>query len=440
MTVNRIRENRAEYRAALNTAMPNVGWNDPAAIPPHGLFNQRHAGVPVTPKTALQVDTVFTALRVLANGFVNLGDPQSFTYGFDDDNRRYKIWDKPQPPVLTNTFGNMYQFDGMTRTIISLGLFGEAWWCKLLYDDMGYCTTVEVLNPAFIEVKPDKKDASKVTYWYGSGVGKVQIPNASMIHIPFMAMPGANRGLSSIEYAGIAMALALAAMEFGSQWFAQGASPSFILSTEQKLGDEEILRIAQKFQVEHSGLKQAHLPLIADSGLRIEKSSSTPDEAQFIGTLDYTRMVLASYFGLPSHLVGSTADKGNVWGKTVQEQGYQMEDFTYSGYTKRIEEVYSFGSVFTPAGHKVIYNYNNLRRGDSAGIAAEIQQERTAGVKTQNDIRVERWEQKPLPGGDNLNQPINTVISPPPPGPDDAAGPGPIPPAGPNKPPVPPTK
>ena len=431
MTVNRIRENRTEYRAALNSAVPNVGWNDPAAIPPHGLFNQRHAGVPVTPKTALQVDTVFTALRVLANGFINMGDARSFTYDYDDDNRPFKVWDKPQPAILSNTFGDMYQFDGMTRTIFSLALFGEAYWAKLLFDNLGYCTTVEVLNPAFIEVRADKKDNSKVAYWYGSGVNKIQIPNANMVHIPFMAMPGANRGLSSIEYAGIAMALALAAMEFGSQWFAQGASPSYILSTDQKLGDEEILRIAQKFQVEHSGLKQAHLPLIADSGLKIEKSGSTPDEAQFIGTLDYTRMVLASYFGLPSHLVGSTADKGNVWGKTVQEQGYQMEDFTYSGYTKRLEEVYSFGSVFTPAGHKVVYNPANMRRGDSAGIAAEIEQERAAGVKTPNDERIERWEMKPLPGGDNLQTGMNTFAAPAPPGePGSQApvGPKPFPP------------
>lgn len=315
MTARRLREQREEYRIALGSAMQNVGWNDPAAIPPHGLFNQRHAGVPVTPKTAMQVDTVFTALRVLANGFINMGNPRSFSYGFSEDNRPYKKWDKVQPPVLSNTFGDQYQFDGMTRTVLSLALFGEAWWVKLMYDDMGYCTMVEVLNPAFVEVRPDPNNKSRPTYWYGSGVNKVQIPAKSLIHIPFMAMPGGNRGLSSIEYAGIAMALALAAMEFGSQWFAQGAAPSYILSTEAKLSEEEVTRIAQKFQVEHSGLKQAHLPLVVDQGLKVDKTGASADEAQFINTLDYTRMVLASYFGLPSHLVGSTANKANIWGK-----------------------------------------------------------------------------------------------------------------------------
>lgn len=413
MTLQRIRENRDELRISLNTAMPNVGWNDPAAIPPHGLFNQRHAGVPVTPKTALQVDSVFTALRVLANGFVALGDPRSYTYGYDEYNRPYKVWDKGQPLILSNTFGNMYQFDGMTRTIISMALFGEAFWAKLMFDDMGYCTMAEVLNPAFLEVRPDKKDNSKVTYWYGSGSNKVQIPNKSLVHIPFMAMPGANRGLSSIEYAGIAMALALAAMEFGSQWFAQGASPSYILSTDQKLGDEEITRIAQKFQVEHSGLKQAHLPLVVDSNLKVDKTGATADEAQFTGTLEYSRLVLASYFGIPPHLVGAKGE-GNVWGKTIEEMAYQMEDFTFSGYTNRIAEVFSFGSVFTPAGHKVAYNYAKLHHADELHGAQAETAFRTGGTQTQNDIRVERHEQAPLPGGNDLDKPLNSAPHPPP--------------------------
>jgi hypothetical protein len=90
---------------------------------------------------------------------------------------------------------------------------------------------------------------------------------------------------------------------------------------------------------------------------------------------------------------------------------------TYSGYTKRLEEVFSFGSVFTPAGHKVSFSSQNMRRGDSAGIAVEIEQERNAGVKTQNDIRIERWEMKPIDGGDQLDVPMNTAPQPPkPPG------------------------
>ena len=52
-----------------------TGWglNDPSAIPPPGLCSMQRAGVPVTTQTSLQVDSVFTALRVLSNAVIKDG-------------------------------------------------------------------------------------------------------------------------------------------------------------------------------------------------------------------------------------------------------------------------------------------------------------------------------------------------------------------------------
>ena len=224
-----------------------------------------------------------------------------------------------------------------------------------------------------------------------------------------MAMPGAERGLNSIEYAGVSYALALAAMEFGQRWFAQGAAPSFLLSTEQKLGREEVERIARKFMVEHSGLQASHLPLVVDSGMKVEKISSTPDEAQFIGTLEYARMCIAAWFGLPSHLVGGGADKGNVWGKTVQEQAFQLVDFTLSGYTVRLNEAFS---SLLPTGVYACLDESTLLRANAADLAAEITALRTTSVVTQNDIRVDKLHMPPVPGGDDINAPLASNVSP----------------------------
>jgi HK97 family phage portal protein len=373
----------------------------------------QRAGVPVTPHTSLQVDAVFTSLRVISNAIIKLGNPRCYTEASDDSGRPYRVWQWPSPPILTNTFGGkppvgMWQHDGRRRTVISMALFGEAFWLTLLRDRLGYPTMLEVLHPAFVEVKKNKLSGA-TEYWYGSGVHKVQLENDDVTHIPFMAMPGAMRGLSSIEYGGVAFALALAAMEYGQRWFSQGASPSFLLTSEQKLGQEQIDRIAEKFLIQHSGLQAAHLPLVLDSGMKANKISSTPDEAQFIDTLEYARMCIASYFGLPAHLVGGTADKGNVWGKTVQEQAVQMEDFTLSGYTTPLDEAHS---SLLPAGQLAAFNTSKLRQANGADLAAEITAMRTATVKTQNDIRVASLELPPLPGGDDLNAPLASNVVP----------------------------
>jgi HK97 family phage portal protein len=368
----------------------------------------QRAGVPVTAHTSLQIDSVFTALRVLSNAIIKMGNPRAYKKQIDKNNVPYRVWLDPEPPVLNNTFGPMWQYDGIARTVISMALFGEAFWYVLERDNLQYPTTIEVLHPAFMEIKKDKETKSLI-YWYGAGTSKVQLDNSNIVDIPFMALPGALRGLNPIQYGGVSFALALAALEFGQRWFAQGASPSFLLSTDQKLGDEEVGRIADKFIVEHSGLQSSHLPLVVDSGLKVEKISSTPDEAQFINTLEYARMCIAAWFGLPSHLVGGTADKGNVWGKTVQEQGIQLVDFTLSGYIVRLEEAYS---SLLPRGQFASFNTHAIQQANYTDRAAYITALRTVGVETQNEIRSNELSLGPIEGGDNINAPLNSAPAP----------------------------
>ena len=418
MTIRRMRDGGAEQRASMMASFPNGwGWTDPAAIPPPGLYNMQRAGVPVTTHTSLQIDTVYTALRVLSNMVIKMGSPRSYTTGTDVANRHYREWQHPNAPLLENTWGNMFQFDGMSRSVISLGLFGECFWYTLMRDNSGFASTLEVLNPAFVKIEqagPQEAAARGTSvgapiYWYGNGINRVELARENVTHIPFVSLPGAMRGLNSLEYAGVAYALALAAMEYGQRWFSQGASPSFLLSTDQKLGREEVERIAQKFLVEHSGLQSAHLPLVVDSGLQVQKMSSTPDEAQYLNTLEYARSCIAAWFGLPAHLVGGTDDKGGVWGKTVMEQGIQLVDFTLSGYIVRLEEAFS---SLLPFGVRAKLDESSIVRSDGLVQAQRILALRTATVSTVNDIRVTELKLPPIEGGDDIAAPLASNTAP----------------------------
>ena len=98
----------------------------------------QRAGVPVTAHTSLQVDSVFTALRVLSNAIIKMGNPRAYKLATDDQNRPYKAWLKTQPTILTNTWGGQWQYDGQARTVVSLALFGEAFWYTLTRDYLGF--------------------------------------------------------------------------------------------------------------------------------------------------------------------------------------------------------------------------------------------------------------------------------------------------------------
>ena len=390
------------------------GWNDPSAIPPPGLYSQQRAGVPVTPHTVLQIGVVHRCLEVIVNSIIQMGNPQAYTLQQDKDNRNYRTYSPNQPAVLTNTWGLNNQTEGTTRTVASLGLFGEAFWYVLSRNYLQFPTALEVLNPLFLVVNQAEDGGPQ--YFYGTGVNRVELEREDVFHIQGLTMPGARRSLSTVEYESISFALALAALDYGSRWFAQGASPSFILTTEQRIGKDEVKRIAETFLVEHGGLQSAHLPLVVDSGLKVDRISSTPDEAQYLGTLEYVRQEIAGYFGIPSHLIGSTGDS-NLWGKGLEEANFSLIDFTLSGYTARINEAYT---NLLPRGTYAALDDRALARANSADRAHEVTSIRTATIMTPNEIRRDYYSLPPATGGDNLDAPLASNVAPPT---DDEANP-----------------
>ena len=385
------------------------GWNDPAAIPPPGLNSQSRAGVPVTPHTVMQIGVVHRCVEVLVNSVLQMGNPQAYRLLQDKDNRAYRSYLASQPGILTNTWGRLEQSEGSTQTIVSMAMFGEAFWYTISRDFYQFPNVVEVLNPVFLVVNQDKNTGMPV-YFYGTGVNRVELAYEDVKHIRGLTMPGARRALSTVEYESMSFAIALAAMEYGSRWFSQGASPSYLLSTDQKLGKDEVKRIAEMFLVEHSGLQAAHLPLVLDSGMQAHKISSTPDEAQFLGTLEHARQEIGGYFGVPAHLIGSTGDTGGVWGKGIEEANFGFSDFTLSGYTTRLNEAYS---SMLPRGQSAAINSRALQRANAADRAKEVQAIRTGTIMTPNEVRRDYYDLGPVVGGDVLDAPLASNIAPP---------------------------
>lgn len=400
-----------ERSSAVSVQALTYGWNDPAAIPPPGLQAMQRAGVLVTEDTMLQVDVVFTALRIITTAIIMMGDPRAHTMELAKDNQPYRVYLGDQPKLLTDTWGGMYQYDGMRRTLMSMALLGEAFWYTLDLDSLAYPTALEVLHPAFMELRP-RKDRKGVEYWYGTAADKVKLDPDLVTHIPFMAMPQANRGLNPVKYAGVSGALAMAAYEFGSTWFSQGSSPSFLLTTDKKLGTEEINRIAEKFMIEHSGLSKAHLPLVLDNGLQAKEVMSNPDEAQYLQTLEYARNVISTWFGIPVTMMPNALERQAPPGThTAQEEVTRFNTFTLSGYTIPVQQALS---RMLPETQKAVFIAEGLEKPDAQFQSQKIMALRNTGVASKNEIRVRELNLPPVddPDADSLDAPLASNVKP----------------------------
>jgi HK97 family phage portal protein len=429
VTVSRLREQRtqepAEERSSIGGSY-GTGYNytDFSAVPPPGLGDMARAGVLVTPDTLLQLDVVFTSLRIISTAILRTGDLRAYTEKLSSENIPYRKYLKKQPAFLTNTFGgfgNVYQYDGRRKTVMSMALFSEAFWYILARSKPeALAQTVEVLNPAFMEVKIAKqqdvaaKRASNVgesMYIYGAANDRKLLDPGDVVHIPFMSMPQSRRGLSTTKYAGISAALAMAAYEFGSTWFSQGASPSWLLTTDQKLGQAEVERIADKFGVEHSGLGQAHRPLVLDSGIKPEKALASPDEAQYLNTLSYARSVVSAWFGTDELIPNAMLRQPEAPAHTAQEKMQRFTTLTLSGYTGPLEEVHS---SLLPGEQKAAFEEHKLLTPDPQFLSQEIESLRNTQVATANNLRVRKlgWEPLDDPAADEAVMPLASNTAP----------------------------
>jgi HK97 family phage portal protein len=385
-------------------------------VPPHGFDTLNRAGVNVTPKTVLSIGVVQRCLEVIQNAFFVMGNPRPYRVQWDRDGFPYTAWipgtNTAFPALLNAPWGTQPFADnaavpynvGIGKTVVSMGLFGEAWWLIKARDYYGNASALEPLHPAFVEQKVDP-DASKLeSVWYGTGAKRVELDPADLVHIPRMILPGDRSGLSPIKNEAPIFAIAIAAVQYSQMWFAQGGQPSYVLSTDKKLGQDEIDRIFEHLLLEHSGLQKAYTPLILDSGVKPEIVGVDPEKSQMISTLQYVRSEITGYFGIPAHLVGGTGDTGNVWGKGIQEENFSLIDYTFSGYKVPIEEGFT---QITPRGQFVGIDERQLGRANALDTSRSTLANRTAGKTTQNEER--RIDGlPPLPGGDDLNQPLNS--------------------------------
>lgn len=293
---------------------------------------------------------------------------------------------------------------------MSLGLFGESFWYTVERDDLGYPTCMEVLHPSFMKVETD--DFGRRVYEYGMPNNWHVLDPDDVTHITRMAMPGAVRGLSGIEYGQVIFAIALAAYEYGSRWFAQGASPGYILTTKGKLNPSELQRIAEKFLFEHGGLANSHLPLIVDNGMEVSKIQSTPDESQYMQTLEFARSAIFDWFGIPLFLRNNALERNTPEPPgTISERSTAFLRFTLAGYIVPLQQ--GFSGILEDDLYAA-FDTSEFTRADVKSLAAEIMNLRNTQVASVNDIRVRKlgWEPSEEDDADKVLLPLASNVAP----------------------------
>ena len=142
------------------------------------------------------------------------------------------------------------------------------------------------------------------------------------------------RGKSPIRLHMENMGITAAAMEYGARFFGTGGNLGGFLMTDKSLTDEQYLRLKNTWSAQHQGLHNAHETAILEHGLKFERSTIPPDEAQFIATRKFQVEEVARIFNIPPILI--QAD-GNTTYNNVEQILIAFAQQTLIPWARRFE-------------------------------------------------------------------------------------------------------
>ena len=252
----------------------------------------------------------------------------------------------------------------------------------------------------------DRDESGNIVYEYmvsqedapiNSG-STVKLSPSEVLHIPGLGFDGLV-GYSPIAMAKNAIGLAIATEEYGSKFFANGATPSGILEFPGTVKEPE--RVRESWNRGFGG-ENKHKVAILEQGMKYTPISISPNEAQFLETRKFQIDEIARIFRVPPHMIGDL-EKSSF--SNIEQQSLEFVKYTLDPWVVRWEQ--SIKRTLLLPDEKGVYfakfNVDGLLRGDYQSRMNGYATARQNGWMSANDIRsLEQQDLIPDEEGGNL--------------------------------------
>ncbi len=335
---------------------------------------QTKSGQAVNNTTALSIASVHACVRVIADGIAGLGLK---LYKDDGQNRDQIIIH--YATALTNE-PNPYQtkYDFTKYMTSHLALTGNAY-AFINRDVRNIGIELHPIAPQYVTpVMQDGLLFYKVTL---AGYPPM-IPATEMLHFKGMCGDNPLVGLSPVVLHAETLGIDLAAISQSAGVYKNGVL-KFLLTSDAQIKIDQAGPLKKSLDdVIDGASRSAVLP----NGIKMEKLSLSPEEAQYLETRKFSSEEIARIFGVPASMIGATAGI-----KSSVEQEYQ--DFyarTLMSYAINIEQ--ELARKLLTENDKLTYyfkfNFNSLLRASANERADYYNKGIRGGWLSRNEARV----------------------------------------------------
>lgn len=251
------------------------------------------------------------------------------------------------------------------------------------------------LDPGNMTVK---LDAGRRVYEYKDGGKVARFAASEIIDIAFTMEADGVSHRSPISTCRDAIALAIAATNYGSKFFQNGGVPPFAVTGNFQSG-AALSRAADDLDAAvKKAAAEERQALTLPAGLEITPIGGDPERAQFIESKKFAVEEIARIYSIPPTFL---QDLSNGTFSNTEQQDLHFVKHTLKRWIEQAEQEMNLKLFGRGSRQYVEFNVDGLLRGDFAtrmeGHATAIQN----GISTPNEVRALENKQ-PLDGGDSL--------------------------------------
>lgn len=337
------------------------------------------SGKAVTVNSAIQTSTVYACVRVIAETIAGL----PFQMLKATNNEVEKATEHPLYRILhdePNT--EMTSFTWRETFITHLLLYGNSY-NQIIRNGRGQVVQLYPLLPDNMTVDRDEK-TGKLTYTYQTTSGeRVILRPEQVLHIPGLGFDGVI-GYSPIAMCKNAVGLGIAAEEYGSKFFSNGARPAGILSHPNQIKDPAALR--ESWNAAYGGSINSGKVAVLEEGMQFHPISIPNNEAQFLETRKFQVSEICRIYRVPPHLIGELE---HATFSNIEHQNISFAVHTIAPWLARIEQAINRSLLSDKEKGKYYahFNIDGLMRGDYKSRMEGYAIARQNGWMNTNDIR-----------------------------------------------------
>ncbi|EIG4943685.1 phage portal protein [Escherichia coli] len=368
-----------------------------------GLSYDTYTGKQISSQRAMRLTAVFSCVRVLAE---SVGMLPCNLYHLNGSLKQRATGERLHKLISTHPNGYMTPQEFWELVVTCLCLRGNFYAYKV--KAFGEVAELLPVDPGCVELKLNSSWEPIYQVTFPDGSTDV-LSQEDIWHVRTLTLDGLV-GLNPIAYAREAISLAAATEEHGARLFSNGAVTSGVLRTEQTLSDQAYERLKKDFEERHTGLGNAHRPMILEMGLDWKSMALNAEDSQFLETRKFQLEEICRLFRVPLHMVQNT-DRATF--NNIEELGLGFINYSLVPYLTRIEQRINTGLVrkSKQGVYYAKFNAGALLRGDMKSRFEAYATGINWGIYSPNDCR-DLEDMNPRPGGDVYLTPMNMTTKP----------------------------